>query len=182
MSVAVDTVMEIYQNYGSSDYIGEEITQTEHALQCAAEAERRGETPAFIAGALLHDIGHLVQDADNMGTHGKESHELVGAEFLSDLGFSDFTVSLVRNHVNGKRYLAKKNPAVLCHMSEASLKTLFKYQGGAMSDEEAAEFEREPYFQEHLRLRAIDDNGKDPEHPVTKTFEDYRGLLLSVMA
>jgi predicted HD phosphohydrolase len=48
---------------GQSTY-DEAVTQTEHALQCAALAEAAGFGLHAQVAALLHDIGHLVLGED----------------------------------------------------------------------------------------------------------------------
>jgi len=51
----------LYLQHGSSDYIGEHITQLEHALQAAHFAtQNHTDDPVFILAALLHDVGHLL--------------------------------------------------------------------------------------------------------------------------
>ena len=35
-------VFDLYRLHGESDYIGEKVTQTEHAIQCAILAEEEG--------------------------------------------------------------------------------------------------------------------------------------------
>jgi predicted HD phosphohydrolase len=41
---------------------GESITQLEHALQCAALARHDRADDEIVVAALLHDVGHLVED------------------------------------------------------------------------------------------------------------------------
>lgn len=43
-------------------YSGEPVTQLEHALQTAWQAERAGASEALVAASLLHDIGHMTND------------------------------------------------------------------------------------------------------------------------
>jgi putative nucleotidyltransferase with HDIG domain len=110
------------------DYIGEPISQLQHALQCATFARDSGADDEVIIGALLHDIGHICDlDAQKMGNVGVEKHETLGGNYLRNLGFSSRVVRLVEGHVLAKRYLTYKNPTYYQRLSEASRETL-RYQ------------------------------------------------------
>ena len=61
MNVA-DEILAIYQKCGSSAYFGESVSMTEHALQAAYFARTAGAPPGLVVAALLHDIGHLVDE------------------------------------------------------------------------------------------------------------------------
>ncbi len=53
----------------------------------------------MVIAALLHDIGHLLQDdPSRMSEIGAVDHEKTGADFLSAAGFSDRVVTLVQGH------------------------------------------------------------------------------------
>jgi predicted HD phosphohydrolase len=64
--------------------------------------------------------------------------------------------------VEAKRYLCATDAEYLAGLSEASRLSL-SLQGGPMSPEEAAEFEKHPFFDAAIRLRTCDDLGKDPD-------------------
>ncbi len=51
---AIAEIRSIFSEFGTSDYIGEAVTQEAHALQCADLARQAGAEAAVIAGALLH--------------------------------------------------------------------------------------------------------------------------------
>ena len=91
-------------------YIGEPVSQLEHALQCAALARAAKAAPAEVLAALFHDIGHLVAppDAPEMAGLGILEHEHLGARWLAALGFKTDVCTLVASHVDAKRYLAFK--------------------------------------------------------------------------
>lgn len=58
---ALDTINWLFAHYGASDYVGEPVSQEEHALQTAHFARQdRPEDPGFYVAALLHDVGHLM--------------------------------------------------------------------------------------------------------------------------
>ena len=64
-------------------YGNEDVTQLEHALQCAELAEQNKKSDAFITAALLHDIGHLIYEDKDPIHEGKDGlHEDLGAAYL----------------------------------------------------------------------------------------------------
>ena len=110
---ATKQVFDLFRKYGNKDYIGEPLSQQEHMTQCAMLAEKDGYPDEVILGVFLHDIGHLVGFDKNlppMGDVGTNAHEIVGEQFLKDLGFPDGVTSFVRGHVDAKRYLVFKYP------------------------------------------------------------------------
>ena len=164
----VEEIFSLFEKYGDSDYIGESISQLEHAVQGAQLAEEEGYSDEVIIAALLHDIGHLCdQDGkyENMGTFGRADHEKIGGDYLRKLGFPELVTFLVENHVQAKRYLTFRNPRYFETLSEASLQTL-GYQGGPMNVEEAASFEADPNFQASLEMRTWDELAKKENFPV----------------
>ena len=62
--------LKAHGQYGLAD-----LTQRQHALQCAWLAEQQGCPEALIVASLLHDVGHLVHDlgADPGGARGGRS-------------------------------------------------------------------------------------------------------------
>ena len=64
----IDTILDYifyyYENYGSEDYIGENVSQIEHMIQAAMLAEQDSQKPEIVIALFLHDIGHLL-DHDN---------------------------------------------------------------------------------------------------------------------
>ena len=160
------------------EYYGEDVSQLEHALQCAKlAADIRSDDETVIA-ALLHDIGHICDpDAEQMGDVGAVDHEGIGADFLLGLGFSEKVAELVRAHVVAKRYLTFAKPAYAAKLSPASVETL-THQGGPMTADEAADFEQDPLFTEKLRMRSWDEQGKIPGLAVPP-LESYRAMVLA---
>lgn len=152
----------ILERYGTSDYIGEPVTQIAHMCQAAQLAQNAGADDALILGALFHDIGHLCAptDAPEMDGLGVVDHEHIGADFLLACGYSERVADLVRLHVQAKRYLCFRHPKYLANLSRASAGTL-AFQGGTMTTEEASAFEAHPLHRDILRLRAWDEAAKD---------------------
>ena len=162
----VEEVFGLYQQYGADDYIGEPVTQIEHMSQAAQLALAQGYDDEVVLAAFFHDIGHIcAKTANNMGGYGVISHELLGARYLRDQGFSERIAKLVEYHVQAKRYLTLRQPGYYALLSEASLRTL-GYQGGVMSDAEADAFEQDPLCALSLRMRVWDEQAKAMNVPL----------------
>jgi predicted HD phosphohydrolase len=149
------------RQHGERGYIGEPVSQLEHALQCAALARDAHAAPHEILAALFHDIGHLVAPpgAAEMDGLGVLDHEHVGERFLASLGVAKSVCSLVASHVEAKRYLAHRKAGYYAALSDASRGTL-RFQGGPMSESEACSFEAGPESAAKLRLRIWDEAAK----------------------
>jgi len=167
----------VLQRHGTRGYIGEPVSQLEHALQAAALAARGQATGAEVLAALFHDVGHLVAPpgAAEMDGLGIVEHEHIGARWLADLGVRAEVCALVASHVEAKRYLALRKRGYHALLSEASRGTL-RFQGGPMREEEAAAFEADPLFPAKLRLRTWDEAAKRPDWAVP-ALESYAALL-----
>lgn len=176
----IEHVFKIWEDRGQSDYIGEPVSQLEHAAQAAAQAEAAGHDEEVILAAFLHDFGHLCCPlAESMDGYGTVDHEKVGADHLRDLGFPDRMCRLIESHVAAKRYLTFKNPAYLGRLSEASLMTL-TFQGGPMTPEEAAAFEADALFPLFLKMRTWDEQAKE-EHVPVPDLSRYRDMTRRVL-
>jgi phosphonate degradation associated HDIG domain protein len=174
-----DLVISLYEKYGGDDYIGEPVSQIEHMCQSAILAESEGHKEEVILAAFFHDIGHLcehIMEVKQMDGYGVVDHEKLGADFLLDKGFSENIASLVRNHVQAKRYLTFSNEEYYNKLSEASRKTL-EFQGGRMTAEEALVFESDPLFEMHIRLRQWDEKAK-LEHQPMPPLQKYRNMMV----
>ena len=162
----VEEVFGLYQQYGADDYIGEPVSQIGHMSQAAQLALAQGYDDEVVLAAFFHDIGHIcAKTANNMGGYGVISHELLGARYLRDQGFSERIAKLVEYHVQAKRYLTLRQPGYYALLSEASLRTL-GYQGGVMSDAEADAFEQDPLCALSLRMRVWDEQAKAMNVPL----------------
>ena len=84
MSGIVDRLLELLATKGGSQYGGERLSQSEHALQCAFLAECEGAPGTVIAAALLHDIGHLLHaEGEQPALRGIDNkHQELGAQCL----------------------------------------------------------------------------------------------------
>lgn len=174
-----DQICQLYEKYGDQDYIGESMTQIQHAVACASAAEANGESEHMIIAALLHDVGHLLafeSQQELMDNLGVKHHETIGADYLAGLNFHPDIVLLVASHVDAKRYLVSTDTTYLQKLSPASHATL-RYQGGIMSEKEIQTFSQDPMLPQKLRLRGYDDASKPIA--ITRPFASYRDMMTS---
>jgi putative nucleotidyltransferase with HDIG domain len=133
----IATLFSFLAAQGSSDYLGERVSQLEHSLQAAYLAHKAGADDETIIAALLHDVGRFIPQSREMpkmiapgGTYiGTASHEVVGERYLRELGFSEKVCQLVGAHVTAKRYLTAVDKGYYDGLSQSSKQTL-KYQVG----------------------------------------------------
>jgi [1-hydroxy-2-(trimethylamino)ethyl]phosphonate dioxygenase len=175
----IDEIRRLYASRGGSAYYGEPVSMLQHGLQAAHFAAEAGAPETLVVAALLHDIGHLVEDvpADLADWRSDAHHEEVGAAWLArhfPAGISD----PVRLHVPAKRYLCATEPSYFEKLSAASVHTL-QLQGGPMSAIEIAAFEREPHHRDAVRIRRWDDAGK-VENLATRSLEEMLVLVESL--
>jgi phosphonate degradation associated HDIG domain protein len=156
------TVMEMFAVAGKAAYYGENVSQTEHALQCAHLAVNDGADDQLIVAALLHDIGHLLRGlAEDAAQHGiDDAHEDIGAAWLEQ-NFGPAVSAPVRLHVSAKRYLCAVDARYQAGLSPASQLSL-QLQGGLMPANEVKVFERNTHFAAAVALRRWDDAAKVP--------------------
>jgi len=176
----VDEVFSLYEKHGDEDYIGEPVSQIEHMSQAAILAEEEGFEEEVILAAFFHDIGHLCasgHEAESMDGFGNVDHEKLGADYLRERGFSERLATLVESHVVAKRYLTFKYPEYYNKLSDASKATL-EFQGGRMTEAEAAEFEKHPDAELFIRLRYWDDKAKETNIPV-QNISHLKSLAIS---
>lgn len=165
---SLEGVFALFEAQGHLVDPGDGVTQLQHATQSAALAREGCSPDALIAACLLHDVGHMIEGV------GGEHHEAVGAAWLSRC-FPEEVTEPIRLHAEAKRYLMTREPSYAEHLAESSLESL-EFQGGLMSKEERAEFERNPHHEAAVRLRRIDDQAKDPE-AACAPMESWRMLL-----
>jgi phosphonate degradation associated HDIG domain protein len=176
----LDQIMTLLEKAGAERYGGENVSQLEHALQCAMHAERMGSSPELITAALLHDIGHLVDEGDEgLADKGVDAfHETIAADWLSRY-FPDAVVEPVRLHVDAKRYLCRAEQSYWAGLSQGS-KTSLEVQGGIYSDAEAAIFIAKPFAEDAVKLRRWDDAAKSPRLK-TPELGHYRPIVAAAL-
>jgi [1-hydroxy-2-(trimethylamino)ethyl]phosphonate dioxygenase len=176
----IDEIFRVFDEYGAEQYLGEQVSMTEHMLQSASAAEQDDAPPALVAAALLHDYGHFIhglpEDSAELGVDTR--HEEVGYAFLAE-HFGEEIAEPIRMHVAAKRYLCAVEPSYLAELSPASLHSL-ELQGGPYTPAEAAAFAASPHAEAAVRLRRYDDVGKVPGLP-TPGLEHYRPVLASAI-
>ena len=171
----VSSLLNLLEIKGSNiQYGNENVTQLEHALQCAELAEKNNFSKEIITAALLHDIGHLLYDGEDPIEEGKDGyHENLGADYLSTF-YGDAVIRPIRAHVACKRYLSAVEKGYYEILSEAS-KISLEAQGGPFSKKEAEEFIKKPFMKEAVELRRFDDQAKvlNKETPNLEHFKNY---------
>jgi [1-hydroxy-2-(trimethylamino)ethyl]phosphonate dioxygenase len=172
----IEHIRTLYGARGNAAYFGERVSMTEHGLQAAYFAQLGGAAPALVVAALLHDIGHLLEEVpDELSDWTSDAHhEQLGARWLARY-LRPEVCEPVRLHVAAKRYLCAVDARYLNELSSASVHTL-KLQGGAMPAAEVANFESEPYFNQAVSVRRWDDAGK-VAGLATPPFDEYLQLI-----
>lgn len=173
-------VISLFSRQGSGDYVGEPVSQAEHALQAADLARRAGFGDQEILAALLHDVGHMIglemgDKVKRMDDCGIVDHEGLGGNWLRSFGFSDRIAKLVTRHVDAKRYLCCAQPGYHDKLSDASRTTL-GFQGGPMTRDQADAFEKDELFKVIIAMRHWDEAAKVKDK-VVPTLESYRPMM-----
>jgi phosphonate degradation associated HDIG domain protein len=145
---------------GGRAYEGEGVSQLEHALQSAQHAERAGAPAELVCAALLHDIGHLLNDRGETPTlRGVDDrHQYAALPFLRQL-FPEAVLGPIRLHVDAKRYLCATRPGYHEELSEDSKRSLV-LQGGIYSAAEAERFIGQRHAAAAVSVRLWDDAAK----------------------
>ena len=156
----IEKIVALYAAKGARAYEGEPVTQLEHALQSAHLAEQAGAPAALVSAALLHDIGHLVNDRGETPTlRGvDDQHQFVALPFLRK-AFPEAVLGPIRLHVDAKRYLCATRPEYYDQLSADSKRSL-ELQGGIFGPAEAERFIRQPHAAEAVSVRLWDDAAK----------------------
>ena len=158
--MVIDELIKLYEVKGDREYEGEGISQLEHALQSAQLAEKAGAAPALVCAALLHDVGHLLNDKGETPTlRGVDDlHQYAALPFLRQ-HFPEAVLGPIRLHVDAKRYLCATRPDYYDRLSEDSKRSL-KLQGGVFAPAEAERFIGQPYAADAVQVRLWDDAAK----------------------
>jgi phosphonate degradation associated HDIG domain protein len=169
-------IEELFRTLGQRAYSGEPVSQLEHALQSAALAQAAGAAEPLVAAALLHDLGHLVNDQGETPTERgvDDLHQFHGAHYLKPL-FGREVLEPIRLHVAAKRYLCATRPGYQDALSPDSKRSL-ALQGGAFSADEAEVFGQSAHAAAAVALRLWDDEAKVAGMK-TPTLADYLPLL-----
>jgi phosphonate degradation associated HDIG domain protein len=160
MALSISDICILFARKGGRAYEGEPVTQIEHALQTAARAEAEGATPALVSAALLHDLGHMLNDQGETPTlRGVDDlHQYAALPFLRAL-FPDDVLTPIQLHVDAKRYLCATREGYYEALSTDSKRSL-ALQGGIFAPAQATAFIAQPFAQDAVRVRLWDDLAK----------------------
>ncbi|MFO1324076.1 MAG: phosphohydrolase [Burkholderiales bacterium] len=160
MAFSISDICILFARKGGRHYDGEPVTQLEHALQAAALAEENGASAALVTAALLHDLGHLLNDQGDTPTlRGVDDrHQLAALPFLRAL-FDDDVLAPIGMHVDAKRYLCATRDGYFDALSADSRRSLV-LQGGVFAPDEAAAFIAQPFAADAVAVRLWDDHAK----------------------
>lgn len=177
-TVRLDEALTLLAVDGGHRYGVEPISQLQHALQSATLAEAAGASPALIAAALLHDIGHLIDDqAPVPGAANRDRcHQELAAAYLAP-AFDDDVLEPIRLHVAAKRYLCAVDPDYTTNLSVTSRRTL-QLQGGAFDAAAARAFIALPRARDAIQVRRWDDSAKEPA-AVTPDLAHFRAYAFA---
>jgi len=172
MALSLSDICVLFARKGGRAYAGEPVNQIEHALQTAMRAEDEGAGPALVTAALLHDLGHLLNDQGESPTlRGVDDlHQYAALPFLRTL-FADDVLAPIRLHVDAKRYLCATCDGYFEALSADSRRSLV-LQGGIYTPEEAKTFIAQPFADDAVRLRLWDDLAK-VENAVTPSLAHF---------
>ncbi len=158
--LSIEDIALVFARRGAEQYSGEPVTQLQHALQTAHLAEQSGADDELITAALLHDLGHLLQDlGDTPSLRGVDDvHQYAALPFLRGL-FPDRVLGGISLHVDAKRYLCATRPGYHDALSDDSRRSLL-LQGGVFTAPQATAFIARPGAVEAVQLRIWDDLAK----------------------
>jgi len=160
--LSIPDIEALFARHGAAQYSGEPVTQLEHALQTAELAEAAGAGDELVTAALLHDLGHLLNDQGESPTlRGIDDlHQYFALPFLRGV-FGEAVLAPIQWHVDAKRYLCATRPDYHAQLSEDSRRSLV-LQGGVFSADEAERFIARPHANDAVALRLWDDLAKAP--------------------
>ncbi|HSV60204.1 MAG TPA: HD domain-containing protein [Variovorax sp.] len=161
MALSIADIETLFERRGGEQYSGEPVSQLEHALQTAQLAELAGADDELITAALLHDLGHLLNEQGESPTlRGIDDlHQFVALPFLRGV-FGERVLGAIRGHVDAKRYLCATRPDYWAALSADSKRSL-QLQGGIFTAGQAQAFIDGPHAPEAVQLRLWDDLAKD---------------------
>jgi len=172
----VDEIFDLFARRGGEAYFGEPVSQLEHALQTAWQAEQANAPDTLVIAALLHDIGHVLHKLpENIADQGIDAkHERIGGGWLAK-HFSPAVAEPVKLHVAAKRYLCAVDAAYQARLSPASIQSL-ALQGGVMNAEAIHNFGQNGFYRDAVLLRRWDDEAKIIGLAVPP-LEHYRAMI-----
>jgi phosphonate degradation associated HDIG domain protein len=160
MALSISDIHTLFARRGGEQYSGEPVTQLEHALQSAQRAELDGADDELVTAALLHDLGHLLNDQGESPTlRGIDDlHQYFALPFLRGV-FGPRVLAAIQGHVDAKRYLCATRAGYWEALSADSKRSLV-LQGGPLDAGEAEAFAQTAHAADAVRLREWDDAAK----------------------
>jgi len=156
---------------GATHWGDEPVSALDHALQCAARARAARAADEVVLAALLHDVGHLLSDAEETPF---SHHGLWAARFLRPF-VPPRVAWLVEHHVLAKRYLCTVDRAYAESLSLGSTRSWIR-QGGALDRETRQALEGQRWLADALAVRRWDEDAKEPG-AIVPALPAYRDLL-----
>ena len=168
----LEEIRDIYLGNAQRPYGLYGINQLQHALQSAAHAEAQALPSSLVIACLLHDVGHMIHDlGEAPAEEGVDDlHEVRGSEWAA-ARFHRAVSDPIRLHVAAKRYLCSVEPGYQENLSKDSRISL-ALQGGLMDSAEQQAFLSEPFADQAIALRRIDELAKD-KNAVTDSLDDF---------
>jgi len=165
MGLALAGIEKLFRDHGHIEYSGENVTQLEHALQAAKQAEAEKAGDELVTAALLHDLGHLLNlQGETPSARGiDDQHQYYAIPFLRPL-FAPAVIEAIRLHVDAKRALCALETDYYAALSEDSKRSL-TLQGGIFSRSQVEAFMARPFAANAVRVRRWDDRAKLPGEP-----------------
>jgi predicted HD phosphohydrolase len=154
----VDALFEALRHSADADDEGG-LPILDHCLQCAALLrEAHPEDVELQVAGLVHDLGWLELVRGRWTLVLDATHDATGRALVAPL-LGPRVAELVGGHVAAKRYLLATDHAYAALLSARSEETL-GFQGGVMTAEQVAAFERRPDRDDLVALRRADDAAK----------------------
>jgi phosphonate degradation associated HDIG domain protein len=159
-SQVIEHLMMLFHTRGRAEYGSDRVSQLEHALQTAWQAQQQQDDHALIVAALLHDVGHLLHALapGYLERHTDDHHETLGARWLGQY-FGPAVTMPIQLHVAAKRYLCATEPDYYATLSPISVRSL-EVQGGPFTAAQAQRFIAQPFAQQAVVLRRWDEQAK----------------------
>ena len=154
MALTVSDICMLFARKGGRLYDGEPVTQLEHALQSAARAEAAGASPALVTAALLHDLGHMLNDQGETPTlRGVDDlHQYAALPFLRGT-FGDECSS--RSSCTSTRSATCARPVRLLRRAVGRFEAQPGCRAASSATAEAAAFIAQPYAADAVQRAAV---------------------------
>jgi predicted HD phosphohydrolase len=176
--VSVDALFDALRASAHADDEGG-LPILDHCLQCAARlrSSHPNDVELQISG-LVHDLGWLESSGGRWTLRLDATHDVTGRDLVAPL-LGPRVAALVGGHVAAKRYLLATDAGYASLLSARSEETL-GFQGGVMTPDEVAAFERRIDRDDLVALRRADDAAKVRNAPV-EPLESWRAAVERVV-